>query len=136
MKIRKFKVSSVLYFKSGNSKKVDWIEEHLVKRVKLEDKMVTESLTLEEAEAFFQGKFKDWKNNGDIIVRKNVKGDSSVIPFSEIEYATVSVEVVDDESTEDEPRQPEKRDTVSPIVPEPPKTPPVRSIEDHPAFKK
>lgn len=32
MKLNKHRVSTVLYFKSGNSKKVDWIEEKLCEK--------------------------------------------------------------------------------------------------------
>lgn len=96
MKLNKFQVSAVFYFKSGNSKKVDWIEERLVKKIKGETQEVTEPLTLEEADAFFQGKFKEWKDKGTTVVRKNAKGENSVIPFSEVEYATFTVTSVEE----------------------------------------
>jgi hypothetical protein len=120
MKVNVFKVTAVLYFKSGNSKKVDWIEDRLVKRLREDERDVTEPLTLEEADAFFQGKFKDWKESGATIVRKNAKGENSVIPFSEIEYATVTVEQINNTAPE-QPAEEEK--------------PQVRSIKDHPAYK-
>lgn len=129
MKLNKFKVSTVLYFKSGNSKKVDWIEERLVKKVKGESEEVTQPLTLDEADAFFQGKFKDWKDSGSTIVRKNAKGENSIIPFAEVEYATVSVsELVEVPA--------EVKDSIT--APPPPPAPmerQVRNIQDHPAFK-
>lgn len=96
MKLNKFQVSAVFYFKSGNSKKVDWIEERLVKKIKGETQEVTEPLTLEEADAFFQGKFKEWKDKGTTVVRKNAKGENSVIPFSEVEYVTFTVTSVEE----------------------------------------
>jgi hypothetical protein len=132
MKLNKFQVSTVLYFKSGNSKKVDWIEERLVKKVKGETQELTEPLTLNEADAFFQGKFKDWKDKGTTIVRKNAKGENSVIPFNEIEYATVTVIQMAEEVITGN-TQPALGGAVEP--PTPP-APPVSNIKDHPAFKK
>lgn len=123
MKLNKFKVTSVFFFKSGNTKKVDWLEERLVKKVKSDDREVNEPLTLEEADAFFQGKFKEWKDKGATIVRKNVKGDNSIIPFAEVEYATVVVEQLGEEKVEEPKAEPVKA-TDSP-----------RSIQDHPAFQ-
>ena len=52
MKINKFNVSAVFYFKSGNSKKVDWLEDKLVKKLKSETQELTEGLSLEEADVF------------------------------------------------------------------------------------
>lgn len=128
MNLKKFRVSSVLYFKSGNSKKVDWTEEHLVKKIKLDEREVTEPLTLDEADAFFQGKFKDWIDKGITIVRKNAKGENSVIPFREVEYTTVTVsEVVS------VPAAPVKE---KPDLPAPPSMErQIKNIQDHPAFK-
>ncbi|KZR57899.1 hypothetical protein [Pseudobacillus badius] len=142
MKTNKFKVSSILYFKSGNSKKVDWVEERLGK--KLTDSEGNESivsLTLDEADDFFQGKFKDWKDNGTTIVRKNAKGETSVIPFSEIEYATVSVSLIEEvprEVATDADYQAASKYALPGMEPMPPNphSPPIRSIQEHPAFKK
>lgn len=132
MRLNKFIVSAVLYFKSGNAKKVDWVEERLVKKVKLDAQEITEPLTLDEADAFFQGKFKEWKDKGTTIVRKNAKAENSVIPFSEIEYATVSISdesgnVLDNITTPPE-------GVGRPVMPAPPAAQ-LKDIKDHPAFK-
>lgn len=142
MRLNKFQVSTVLYFKSGNSKKVDWVEERLVKKVKMDEKEVTEGLTLDEADAFFQGKFKDWKDKGTTIVRKNAKGENSVIPFSEIEYVTVAVTLLGEDVSSGTGGRVlgGSGDLPQPHTPPPP--PPsmmerqLRNIQDHPAFVK
>lgn len=141
MRLNKFQVSTVLYFKSGNSKKVDWIEERLVKKVKVDEKEVTDSLTLDEADAFFQGKFKDWKDNGTTIVRKNAKGENSVIAFSEVEYITVSVTLVGEDIGATTGGRESCGTGNLPNTPAPP--PPssaverqLKSITEHPAYKK
>lgn len=144
MKINKFLVSAIFYFKSGTSKKVDWIEDRLVKKVTTDERDVQEGLTLDEADTFFQGKFKEWKDNGSTIVRKNAKGGSSIIPFSEVEYATLSVYSVDDGELE-EPEEPSVGSYGTEVVkttgkpfgkqfdyPKPPNSRP-RDIKDHPA---
>lgn len=136
MKINKFKVTTVLYFKSGNSKKVDWFEERLVKKIKSDEKEVTEGLTLDEADAFFQGKFKEWKDNSSTIVRKNIKGYNSIIPFGEVEYVTVEVTLVGEDVTTPTGEKNWGESEVLPFPPPPPQGPPLRTIGEHPAFKK
>jgi hypothetical protein len=122
MRLNKFEVSAVLYFKSGTSKKIDWIEEKLVKKVEQPDKEIIEPLTEEEADTFFQAKFKEWKDKGVTVVRKNIKGENSVIPFSEVEYLTFTVRLLDDnQSTET------NNDELDGIK--------VKDIKDHPAYK-
>lgn len=61
MKINKFNVSAVFYFKSGNSKKVDWLEDKLVKKLKSETQELTEGLSLEEADVFFKASLRNGK---------------------------------------------------------------------------
>ncbi|MED3600120.1 hypothetical protein P4556_32670, partial [Bacillus thuringiensis] len=96
MKINKFNISAVFYFKSGNSKKVDWLEDKLVKKLKSETQELTEGLSLEEADVFFQSKFKEWQENGTTIIRKNAKGENSIISFAEVEYMTMLVSLAKD----------------------------------------
>lgn len=120
-------VSTVLHFKSGNSRKVDWIEERLVKKVKNETSEVTEPLDLKEANAFFVAKFKEWKDNGSTIVRKNVKGDNSVIPFSEVEYATLQVTEYDVEPAKEQPKVERSHQPINDITQHPAYKPPMHS---------
>ncbi|MDQ0178466.1 hypothetical protein [Bacillus chungangensis] len=129
MKLNKFIVSAILYFKSGNSKKIDWVEDRLVKKIRIDEKEETKSLTLQEANIFFQGKFKEWKDKGTTIVRKNVKGQSSIIAFSEIEYATVTINQVGVSSLIGD--QDVKPSTLSKHQ----ESLTVKAIKDHPAFK-
>ncbi|MGG3801213.1 hypothetical protein [Metabacillus fastidiosus] len=136
MDVNKFKVSGIFYFKSGNSKKIDWIEDRLVKRETVDGEEVTSNLRLKEVDTFFQGKFKEWKDNGSTIVRKNVNGYNSIIPFLEVEYATVIVEEIKDYNNpkgEDKPEL-EVVDHNMPVPPPP--TQQFSRIADHPAFKK
>lgn len=137
MKLNKFQVSAVFYFKSGNSKKVDWIEERLVKKIKGETQEVTEPLTLEEADAFFQGKFKEWKDKGTTVVRKNAKGENSVIPFSEVEYATFTVTSVEESKKVDEEAVFEGGSigVNPPFNPTKPNLSEIKDITQHPAYK-
>ncbi|AKE16170.1 MULTISPECIES: hypothetical protein [Bacillus] len=123
MKINKFNVSAVFYFKSGNSKKVDWLEDKLVKKLKSETQELTEGLSLEEADVFFQSKFKEWQENGTTIIRKNAKGENSIISFAEVEYMTMLVSLAKDISLDTT----ELKEDVSKAT---------RSIQEHPAFKK
>lgn len=135
MKLNKFRVSAVFYFKSGNSKKVDWIEERLVKKIKSETKEVTEPLTLEEADAFFQGKFKEWKDKGTTVVRKNAKGENSVIPFSEVEYTTFTVSIVEESNKVDGEVISEGGSIGIKPTPFNPTKPEIKDISQHPAYK-
>lgn len=132
MKINKFVVSTVLYFKSGNSKKVDWIEDKLVKKITNDTQEITEGLTIEDADTFFQDKFKEWKDKGTTIVRRNAKGDSSVIPFSEVEYATVSVSTMDGNVVAEADLS--LGTAIKPPPPIPMPGPGPRTIDNHPAF--
>ncbi|HDW3054813.1 TPA: hypothetical protein RMI67_002429 [Bacillus cereus] len=123
MKINKFNISAVFYFKSGNSKKVDWLEDKLVKKLKSETQELTEGLSLEEADVFFQSKFKEWQENGTTIIRKNAKGENSIISFAEVEYMTMLVSLAKDLSLDTtELNEDESKAT--------------KSIQEHPAFKK
>ncbi|WP_411685007.1 hypothetical protein [Aeromonas caviae] len=138
MKLNKFQVSTVLYFKSGNSKKVDWVEERLVKKIDKETEEVTQPLTLEEADLFFQSRFKEWIDKGETIVRKNAKKETSVIPFSSVEYATVSVTLLGEDSLIAEGERDQKYYEDLPLPPHPPSPSNEKwtRIEDHPAYKK
>lgn len=95
-KPNKFIVSAVLFLKSSNTRKVDWIEDRLMKIVKEDGKEYRMPLTTKEMDAFLQNKFKEWKDKGTTIVRKNIKGENSLIPFSEVEYATFKVELYEE----------------------------------------
>lgn len=132
MKINKFVVSTVLYFKSGNSKKVDWIEDKLIKKITNDTQEITEGLTIEDADTFFQDKFKEWKDKGTTIVRRNAKGESSVIPFSEVEYATVSVSTMDGNVVAEADMS--LGAAIKPPPPLPIPGPEPRTIANHPAF--
>ena len=132
MKINKFVVSTVLYFKSGNSKKVDWIEDKLIKKITNDTQEITEGLTIEDADTFFQDKFKEWKDKGTTIVRRNAKGESSVIPFSEVEYATVSVSTMDGNVVAEADMS--LGAAIKPPPPLPIPGPGPRTIANHPAF--
>ncbi|MCZ4246959.1 hypothetical protein BXO87_02330 [Bacillus sp. GZB] len=135
MKLNKFQISTVLYFKSGLSKKVDWVEERLVKKIDKETEEITQPLTLEEADLYFQRKFKEWVDTGETVVRKNAKKETSVIPFSSVEYVTVSVTLLGQDSltTEGEEDLKDNGDLPLPTPPAPEKW---TRIEDHPAYKK
>ncbi|MCY8123059.1 hypothetical protein MOC55_13700 [Bacillus spizizenii] len=135
MKLNKFQVSTVLYFKSGNSKKVDWVEERLVKKIDKETEEVTQPLTLEEADLFFQSRFKEWIDKGETIVRKNAKKETSVIPFSSVEYATVSVTLLGEDNLIVEGERELNNNEDSSLTPPQPNEKWTR-IEDHPAYKK
>lgn len=135
MKINKFIVSTVLYFKSGNSKKVDWVEDKLVKKITNDTQEITEGLTIADADAHFQERFKEWKDKGTTIVRRNAKGDSSVIPFSEVEYATVSISTMDGNVLAEADMSSIGTEPIGPYIPPtPPQGPGPRTIEGHPAF--
>ncbi|MEB8823483.1 hypothetical protein P4G92_27235, partial [Bacillus cereus] len=84
---------------------------------------LTEGLSLEEADVFFQSKFKEWQENGTTIIRKNAKGENSIISFAEVEYMTMLVSLAKDISLDTtELNEDESKAT--------------RSIQEHPAFKK
>ncbi|MCY8194075.1 hypothetical protein MOC90_06200 [Bacillus spizizenii] len=135
MKLNKFQVSTVLYFKSGNSKKVDWVEDRLVKKIDKETEEVTQPLTIEEADLFFQSRFKEWIDKGETIVRKNAKKETSVIPFSSVEYATVSVTLLgEDNLIAEGERELNNNEDLSLTPPQPNEK--WTRIEDHPAYKK
>ncbi|MFH7816960.1 hypothetical protein ACG2K5_18105 [Bacillus subtilis] len=135
MKLNKFQVSTVLYFKSGNSKKVDWVEERLVKKIDKETEEITQPLTLEEADLFFQSRFKEWIDKGETIIRKNAKKETSVIPFSSVEYATVSVTLLGEDNLIAEGERELNNNEDSSLTPPQPNEKWTR-IEDHPAYKK
>lgn len=123
MKLNKFEISVVLYFKSGTSKKIDWVEEKLIKKIPQPDKEIIEPLTETEADEFFRAKFKEWKEKGAIVVRKNIKGENSVIPFAEVEYLTFTVKLLDDTSSTETSDSSEIQSVN------------VKDIKDHPAYK-
>lgn len=119
-----FIISTVLYLKSGTSKKVDWIEENLKKR-KVDGNLITvEELTLDEANKYFTDKFLELVNEGSTVARKNVKGETSIIPFREVSYMTFTVKEV------------AKEQSVPPPLPPLPPKPEQRPISEHPAYKK
>ncbi|MCY7861195.1 hypothetical protein MOD67_14300 [Bacillus licheniformis] len=136
MRLNKFKVSTVLYFKSGVSKKVDWIEENLVKRIEDDSSETTTSVTIEEADRFFQGKFLEWKKNEEVICKKNAKGETSMIPFKDVEYATVSVSQI----TEQEEIDMDSKESIDTPLTERDfgwsRQTRSSAIENHPAYKK
>lgn len=91
MKLSKFQVTAILYFKSGLSKRVDWVEDKLVKRSTIAEEVRDESLTLEDAKQHISSQMSTWVDQGDTVVKLNAKGEHSIIAFTEVEYTTVSV---------------------------------------------
>lgn len=101
MKFNDFRVSAVFYFTNGTSKKIDWVERNLAKKESNPNKPDAYTpLELEEMIGFLGGKFKQWKEEGKSIVRKNIKGEYSLIPFSEVVYATFTVEQINENEEE------------------------------------